>query len=291
MRRPAPSYERNSEVSPFVKASIYYAIALTGSIAMALFVTPILGPFTVALVMFTPLIAVLVMKLVVTRDGYSRSGWSDLGFGRLGLRQWPIALGLPLVVLLFAYGTVWTFGIAQFNVPAGGLGSPIDMAINIAVTMLFCFGEEIGWRGYLLPKLMGLGHRKALLLSGLMQAIWHLPFIIFTGLYHGEGNTWIIVPLFLSTMTIAGILFGYLRIVSKSTWPAVIAHAVFNVYWTAFGAFSIATSPLAFEYLAGESGLLTLAAVAVSAWILIRRMENPRSGIVISTDAPRLGIA
>lgn len=278
-------------MSPLVKALIYYAIALTGSIAMALFVTPILGPFTVALVMFTPLIAVLAMKLLVTREGYRWNGWSDLGLHRLGLKGWPLAFGLPFLVLLFAYGIVWMFGIAQFNVPADGIGAPTDIAINFAVTMLFCFGEEIGWRGYLLPKLMTLGHRNALLLSGLMQAIWHLPFILFTSFYHGGGNTWIIVPLFLSTLTIAGILFGYLRIATKSTWPAVIAHAVFNVYWVTFGLLSIATSPLAFEYLAGESGVLTLAAVALSAWVLIRRMEHPRNGIVISTDAPRLATA
>lgn len=278
-------------MSPLIKASIFYAIALTGSIVMAVFVTPILGPFTVALVMFTPLIAVLAMKLLVTREGYRLSGWSDLGLHRLGLKGWPLAFGLPFLVLLFAYGTVWMFGIAQFNVPAGGIGAPTDIVLNFAVTMLFCLGEEIGWRGYLLPRLMTLGHRKALLLSGLMQAIWHLPFILFTSFYHGDGNTWIIVPLFLSTMTIAGILFGYLRIASKSTWPAVIAHAVFNVYWVTFGLFTIATSPLAFEYLAGESGVLTLAAVALSAWVLIRRMENPHNGIVISTDAPRTATA
>jgi membrane protease YdiL (CAAX protease family) len=135
---------------------------------------------------------------------------------------------------------------------------------------------------------MNLGHRKALLLSGLMQAIWHLPVIFFTTFYHGGGNVWIVVPLFLSTMTIAGILFGYLRIASKSTWPAVIAHGIFNIYWTLFNTVTVATSPLAYEYLAGESGVLTLAAVALSAWALIKRMENPRFGVSIATDPQAL---
>lgn len=274
-------------MSPFAKASIYYGIALAGSFAVALFVAPIVGPFSAALTMLTPLIAVLAMKLLVTREGLSRGGWTDLGLARLGLRQWPIALGLPFLVLLFAYGAVWLFGIAAFNVPAGGFGTPMNFVYNLLATLAFCFAEEIGWRGYLLPKLMSLGHRKALLLSGLMQAAWHLPLIFLTPFYHGEGSLWIIVPLFLTTLTVAGILFGYLRIASKSTWPAVIAHAVFSVYWMTFGEFSTASSPLVFEYLAGESGILTLAACALCAWLFIRRMENPHSGIVISTDAAR----
>jgi hypothetical protein len=71
-----------------------------------------------------------------------------------------------------------------------------------------------------------------------------------------------------------------LRIVGKSTWLAVIAHGVFNWWWNLFMAFTLATSPLAFEYLAGESGLLTIAAVALSAFVLIRRMENPARGLL-----------
>ncbi|OEO29090.1 hypothetical protein VW23_002540 [Devosia insulae DS-56] len=278
-------------MNDIAKASIFYAMTLAQSVAVALFVTPVLGQFAVALVMFTPLISVLVMKLVITREGYRLSGWSELGLRRLGLRQWPIAAGLPLLVLVFAYGVVWSLGIAEFNPSGFRTDGILDILLSLGVTLIFCFGEEIGWRGYLLPKLMSLGHRKALLLSGLMQAIWHLPFILFTSFYHGEGNTWIIVPLFLTTMTIAGILFGYLRIVSKSTWPAVIAHAVFNVYWNLFNAMTIAASPLAYEYLAGESGLLTLAAVALSAFILIRRMEDPRHGVSLSTDLPNRALA
>jgi membrane protease YdiL (CAAX protease family) len=167
------------------------------------------------------------------------------------------------------------------------LGTWDTFILNAGVTLVFCLGEEIGWRGYLLPKLTALGLRPALLVSGLLQAIWHVPFIVFTAFYHGDGNAWIVVPLFLTTMTIAGVLFGYIRLASGSVWPPVIAHGMFNVYWTMFNAITVASSPLAYEYLAGESGLLTLAAVVLSAWILIRRMEDPRKGITAFIDAPR----
>ena len=270
---------------PFMKATIYYAFALVGSLALALLVAPIAGHSTLLLVMMTPLVSVLLMKLVVTREGYHMGGWADLGLGRLGLKLWPMAFGLPFSVLLFSYGIIWLTGLAQFAVPPGfGFSSPIDFVLNLTVTMVVCFGEEIGWRGYLLPKLMSLGHRPALLISDVLQGLWHVPLIVFTTLYHGAGNPFIVIPLFLVTMTIAGILFGYLRIVSKSTWPAVITHGVFNIYWTLFTAYTVSGSVLATEYLAGESGVLTIAAMAVLAWILIRRLEDPASGVAISTD-------
>jgi uncharacterized protein len=270
-------------MSPLVKASIFYALTLGQSVGIALFLTPILGEITLLMVMLTPLVSVLVMKLVVTREGWHRGGWSDLGLQRLGLRQWIIAAGLPIVVLAFAYGVVWSLGVASFNPDGLAAWGPWDrFALNAVIALFVCFGEEIGWRGYLLPKLMPLGHRAALLLSGLLQAIWHVPFIVFTVFYHGDGNAWIVVPMFLLTMTIAGVLFGYLRLASGSVWPAVIAHAVFNIYWSMFNAVTVSDTPLAYEYLAGENGILTLLAVAVAAVIFIRRMENPRSGIDLS---------
>jgi membrane protease YdiL (CAAX protease family) len=277
---------------PFIKAAIFYAFAFAGSLAIALFVTPLIGGWSLPLVMLTPLVSVLLMKLVVTREGYHKGGWSDLGLGRLGLKYWPMAFGLPFAVLLFAYGTVWLTGLAEFGVPPGfGFSTPLDFVFSFAVTMFVCFGEEIGWRGYLLPKLMSLGHRPALVISGILQGLWHLPFIVFTTVYHGAANPWIAIPLFLVTMTIAGILFGYLRIASKSTWPAVITHGTFNIYWTLFIAYTVSGPIWATEYLAGESGILTIAAVAVLAWIMIRRMENPQNGVTITIDEPRLAVA
>jgi uncharacterized protein len=276
-------------MSPLAKASLYYAMTLGQSLGIALFLSPGLGMLSLLLVMMTPLVSVLIMKLIVTREGWSLDGWSDLGLQRLGLRQWIVAAGLPIAVLAVAYGVVWSTGIAQLDLSRMSLWGPWDgILINVAISLVLCFGEEIGWRGYLLPKLMVLGHRPALLISGLLQAVWHVPFIVFTSLYHGDGNVWIVVPLFLSTMTIAGILFGYLRLASGSVWPAVIAHAVFNIYWNMFNTVTVTDSPLAYEYLAGESGILTLLAVAVSAIYFIRRMENPKSGIDLS---PRVALA
>ncbi|MEO6012723.1 MAG: CPBP family intramembrane glutamic endopeptidase [Devosia sp.] len=261
-------------MSNVTKIVIFYAMALGASLTIALFLVPIIGAYALPIVMMTPLASVLIMKLIVTREGYRRAGWSDLGLGTLGLRVWELAFGLPFMVLLISYGIVWAIGIAGVSLPA----DPIDFLLNVAISffmgLVLCLGEEIGWRGYLLPKLLPYGRTFAMVVTGLLQALWHVPFLVFTTVYHGEGNALLTVPLFVMTMTIAGILFGYLRIAGKSTWPAAIAHSIFNSYWTMFNALTVAASPLAFEYLAGESGVLTLIGVIVSASFLIRRLDT-----------------
>jgi Type II CAAX prenyl endopeptidase Rce1-like len=49
-------------------------------------------------------------------------------------------------------------------------------------------GEEIGWRGLLVPALVdAYGERKAALLSGIVRALWHLPLVIF-GTYRRRNS-------------------------------------------------------------------------------------------------------
>jgi membrane protease YdiL (CAAX protease family) len=57
----------------------------------------------------------------------------------------------------------------------------INYLINVVILAVsFSLAEEIGFRGYLLPKLLPLGRRRALLVSGLVFATWHTPLITTT---------------------------------------------------------------------------------------------------------------
>lgn len=92
------------------------------------------------------------------------------------------------------------------------------------------FGEEFGWRAYLLPQLGKLGKRKALLLSSIIWGIWHWPVIL---MGHNYGLEYFGYPFTgLAAMvwfTLAvGILFGWLSQKSGSVWPAVIGHGALN---------------------------------------------------------------
>ena len=260
------------------KASVFYAITLTIMLAVAL--APWAGT---KLAMFTPLAAVLIVLFVITRDGYTGEGLRSLGLHRLGLRAWPAAIGGPLLVLGAAYGVVWFTGVADYALPgqltdaSARLGVPVWLLMPLATIVVPIFtlglvtslGEEIGWRGYLLPRLGFLGAWVAVLLTGLAHAAFHLPIILLTDLYHAGGNRLVVVPLFLVSVTVVGMFLGYLRLSTGSVWPAVLGHSAHNVIWNAFGAFTATSSAVTTEYLAGESGVLVIVGyAALGGWLM-----------------------
>ena len=92
------------------------------------------------------------------------------------------------------------------------------------------FGEEFGWRGYLLPKLAPLGERKAALLVGVIWGVWHWPVILmgynYGFNYFGEP---VLGPLAMMWFTLSlSVFLSWLTYESHSIWPAVIAHGALN---------------------------------------------------------------
>lgn len=127
--------------------------------------------------------------------------------------------------------------------------------IGPVVNSIFAFGEEFGWRAYLLPKLLPLGFRKAVLIVGVIWGVWHWP-LIAMGYEYGSGYSgapWVGMPLFLWFTLAVGIFFGWLVVRARSVWPTVIAHATLN---------GAAKLPLLF-YVGGHSVLLGPLAVGI----------------------------
>ena len=104
------------------------------------------------------------------------------------------------------------------------------MLIAPVVNSLFTFGEEFGWRGYLQPKLMPLGGRKAMLLMGVIWGMWHWPLTIQGHNYGLEysGYPWAGMLMMLVFTTALGTFLGWVTLRSGSVWPAVIGHAAIN---------------------------------------------------------------
>jgi membrane protease YdiL (CAAX protease family) len=284
-----------TKLSDLTKACIYYGLAF-GLMLTTSLLYPVLGEGVIAVAMLTPAISVLLMLLVVTPDGRSKAGWASLGLHRLGLRGWAAAVLVPLLVVGSSYSLVWVSGLADFTVPPDFKDVSlllVPLFIIFAITkhaLTGTLGEELGWRGYLLPRLTAaLGARWALPLSGLLWGIWHLPVIFLTPLYHAEGNRLIIVPLFLTVATIMGVIPAYLRLSTNSLWPAVIFHAAQNVFWYMFRTATITSSPLVTEYLAGESGILLLFGYTLVVVAIIRisrhRLDYPKAQQEIRVEA------
>ena len=168
-------------------------------------------------------------------------------------------------------------GLTTFVAPEIS-GSPAGVVLRILTGLLVgtCFAlcEEVGWRGYMLPRMHGFGLVTAMLLVGLLQGVWHLPLLLTTDYYHPTGNRWIVTALFLTTLTLAGIFFGFLRIWTGSVWPAAVAHSAANMAWGLSSEVSAAKSPLVLEYLGGESGLIVIAGLVIFDIILVRQLPK-----------------
>jgi membrane protease YdiL (CAAX protease family) len=98
-----------------------------------------------------------------------------------------------------------------------------------AVLIPSCLLEEIGWRGFLLPKLMSLGQLPALFLSGALWGFWHTPFK-FVDINNGHPRILFLYALvfFPFFNSLFGVLVGWTRLKSGSIWPAVIMHAAYD---------------------------------------------------------------
>jgi membrane protease YdiL (CAAX protease family) len=103
---------------------------------------------------------------------------------------------------------------------------------TIAVVKDFAtvLGEEIGWRGFLVPELAKRhGFVATSLISGIIWALWHYP-ILLLGSYHSRTPVWYYLPLFTVTVTTINFLWTWMRLKSGSIWPCVFLHAAHNTF-------------------------------------------------------------
>lgn len=269
------------------KATVFYALALSMSTALAIGAPSAEGAAVFG--MFTPLLAVLVMNLVVTRDGWRRTGWAGLGLRRLGLRCWPIAMLLPTAVLTVSYGIAAGFGL--LSVDLGAMASA-DMLLGLAFVVLLGLGEEVGYRGYLLPLVRVRNPRSGAAIVGFLFALWHLPLFLLTDfLAEVPGDRLVTIPISLVTLTAAGVVYAWLRDRSGSVWPVVLMHQTFNSVAEAIMRGATVSAPVALAYTSRDTGVVTMllvVAIAIAVSASDRRGRTPaheavREPLAVST--------
>ena len=218
---------------------------------------------------FTPAIATLIVARWISplphmraatglRRGVpgTRWGWYYL-FGLFGVMA--MAVAAPLVAaLLGLYPLDLThfsaYRAAVASLPSGdqllALG-PIQMLVlgGFVITVLYAliiapfnFGEEWGWRGYLLPQLLPLGQWRALLISGAIWGFWHAPLSLLGGTYPSHPVLGVLMYVLLGMLF--GTILGWMRLATGSIWPAVLGHAAFDASAGAVYVFSQAGAPL-----------------------------------------------
>jgi membrane protease YdiL (CAAX protease family) len=240
----------------------------------------------IMLLMWVPALASLIARIAL------REGAADVSFrlgGRTGVKALVFAWLFPVVVGLVAYGIAWSLGIARFAPPAAPglphagpvvtLGAQLGLALTAGelVSGVFGAGEELGWRGYMLTRLIQAGVPFPLVASGLIWGTWHLPLIL-SGQYATGPNPLLSAGLFLVSVTCAGVLIGWLRLWSGSIWPAVLAHGSWNVViQDVFDRSTAGAEPGGPAALwIGESGILVIAILLLSAAIVSAGMARTR---------------
>jgi len=212
--------------------------------------------------------------------------WKDMGLG-LKLRgngKWYLfsILFFPLVIIL-VLGIGKLFGAVSLTNFSWGLFFQ-TMLPGLAFTFVKNIFEEFSWRGFLTPKVDALvknsitGH----LLVGLVWGTWHIPY--YTGLldqaaladYSPLGPA-VFVPLVIGSMVVAAIVFGELRLLTGSTWPAVLMHTVSNVIITTLLVSKLVQVPArwALFFTPSWEGLLSMLIVlAAGMYVYRQRMEK-----------------
>lgn len=198
-----------------------------------------------ALGMWGPGVAALIVTLFVAREPFSTLRLNTLGAKRFYFWAWI----LPAIIAALTLGATVLLGTGQFDgsltfmreLVAQAPSTPdmpsvemlvliqIGSALTIApfINILFAMGEELGWRGFLLPKLLPLGEWKALLLSGFIWGIWHAPTTILHG-YNFPLHPYLGVLVMTVGCMLLGVIFGWLYLKTRSPWAPALAHGAFN---------------------------------------------------------------
>jgi membrane protease YdiL (CAAX protease family) len=219
---------------------------------------------------FVPVISAAIVISLAAPARRRRAEWRQVGLSRAGLTGWLPALLAVVAVAVVSFGAAQLLGVARFRaIPESFVDGFVVELVLVTVLIL---GEEIGWRGFLLFRLAQVTTlRRAALVTGLAHGLFHLPLYLLSTTYEAVGSRWLIVPVAMAVITLAGVFYAWLRLTSGSIWPVAFAHSAFNTVFGTLTAAAAASSPAALAYVAGEGGVVTLAAVALVAWWLLRR--------------------
>lgn len=159
----------------------------------------------------------------VFRDGFDTIGW------RWGSkRSWMVAIGLILLIFIVPSVLDILFGprtMAPFT------WNMVTLTLCVLfLGPIFGFGEEFGFRGYLLPRLWWLGSRKALVVLAVIYWAWHLPVVLPTMLTY-QSSLLQIIPTLLIALLVTGcsaIILSYVWVRSGSIVVASVFHGLFD---------------------------------------------------------------
>lgn len=266
-----------------------------------------IAAFYLVAYMFGPAISAIVITLIYDRKRF----WSSLGL--VGIRVprvllW-VVIGWVAAILVCALATLIAglAGGGGFADPAEKIrpvienalaqqGNPelpfsvdtlilLQFAINVPVgilinTVILTISEELGWRGWLQPRLMALGFWPMCLVTGLIWGIWHAPIIIMGHNYPGLP---ILGPVLMTIFCILNTPIIALMRERGLTWAAGAYHGCLNAVAGFSILFLAAPGTWMWNGVLGLGGfaVLLVACAVVNLW----RRANPLPAATAAPEA------
>ena len=206
--------------------------------------------------MFAPAIAAALTRLI-TKEGF-KDAWIKPRAFKKTWRYYVLAWFGPLVLVLAGAALYFLINPSDFDpsmsyviqatreqAKAMGVEMSVDdetirlsqiaslatLVIAPALNAVTCFGEEWGWRGYLLPHLLErFSVVPTLIISGIIWGLWHAPITL---IGHNYGMGYVGYPFTgIAAMCIfcivLGVFMSYVTLRTGSCLPAVFAHGMVN---------------------------------------------------------------
>lgn len=217
----------------------------------------------------------------------------DLAWGWGKSKFQALAYLLPLGYALVAYLIIWLGGWGGFynkafvSEAAKSLGwenlSPgifiilfflLNGVLGMFNSMALALGEEIGWRGFLVPHLNNVcGYTRTSLISGFIWAFWHYPVLIW-GNYNNGTPAWYGLICFTVLVVSMSFIYSWFRLKSGSLWTGVILHASHNLFIQTFFTPITEISNSRTNYYIDEFGaVLPVVVMFVAVYFWTRRKE------------------
>ena len=192
----------------------------------------------VSLGMLAPAAAHIITRKI-TGEGFRLSGKDSMMLGiDLKGKKWLfflVAVILPVIYATLGDVIIWlscpeAFGITDVR-PFVAITYPLLAVVSGVVLSFAALGEELGWRGYMMPKLIELiGMPKAIITGGIIWGLWHAP-ITCVGHNYGmdyPGFPYVGIILMCLMCMALGTVLTYVTIKTGSIWPAAFMHAINN---------------------------------------------------------------
>lgn len=171
---------------------------------------------------------------------FGGDGWKDSGFGLnlpSGWKWYLLALLVYPLAALLTFGLALLFGfISADGFAAQGFGAYLSaIGVIFVGSLMKNFFEEFAWRSYLTPRLEAAKVHPMVnhIIVSVLWTSWHLPYYYYyldRAVLESAITT--SIPVFIGLAYLiqipTSILFGELRLISKSTWTVFLLHQVIN---------------------------------------------------------------